>query len=123
MSKAPQNRSGQLKPNFAWVNRQSYKYTCMFVLRRISGRGVQMNQVLGEGYTFVSQEESYDEFCRNFERHFEKPYLPDPNQKTDEEGVVYAFVGNEKIVQPLFKNQKAYIMTGDGQTFANVSYR
>ena len=82
----------------------------MFVLRRISGQGVQMNSVLGKSYTFIDDTVDPKEFERSME-------LFDDNRDK-----IYAFVGDEGgNIQPLFRGQGAYIMTGSGKTFSNVS--
>lgn len=98
----------------------------MFTLRRISGDGVEMNHILGNGYTFIHKLVNEDEFKKTFAIHFKKelPKEDDNVQSFDDENC-YAFVSgqNGSYIQPLYKNQKNFIMTSDGTTFDNVSYR
>ena len=86
----------------------------MFYLRRITGSGVEMNQTLGEGYTLVDKLSNEEEFNRSFLAHFGEKQTND---------LVYAFIGGDGFIQPLYKAQKAYVMTERGNTFANVSYK
>ena len=86
----------------------------MFVLRKFSGEGIQMNISLGASYTLVTKEHNPKEFAET-SLIFWKEKEPENT---------YGFVsdGNGKIF-PLFKGQFNYIMTGDGKTFANVSQK
>jgi hypothetical protein len=85
----------------------------MFILRRISGRGVQMNLNLGSSYTYIGKNENPEEFERTLKEVFDNL----------NEEIIYAFVSDEdgKHIYPLYKGQKAYIMTESGKTFDNVS--
>lgn len=82
----------------------------MFVLRKISGSGVEMNIALGDGYTLTDKEANKKEF-EDLDKHY----------KFDDciYAVVIARDGSE--VLPLSSKQKSFIMTGSGQTFSNVS--
>lgn len=96
----------------------------MFTLRRYTKYGVQMNQEIGDGYSFIDREVNYSEFCINFERWFKRKHVADLDPTADDDAKnVYAFVGNGEIIQPLYKNQTAYMMSETGQTFANVSFK
>ena len=96
----------------------------MFTLRRISGDGIEMNQIIGDGYTYIDREINYEEFRVNFETTFGKKHVADMDETSDDDTKkCYAFVCNSSYVQPLYKNQSNYIMTENGKTFANVSYR
>lgn len=99
----------------------------MFTLRRISSEGVEMNQVLGESYTYIDRWKSPEEFEKSWKNYAEtcetKASLPDYDPKSDDaDKRVFAFVGNGPILQPLWANQRAYIMTEGGKTFANLAY-
>ncbi len=85
----------------------------MFILRKISGQGVQMNFALGKSYTLITKERNPKEF--------EKLAFP-KGKSSCIETCIYGFVSEEhgKLHQ-LSDKQKSYIMTGDGKTFANVS--
>jgi hypothetical protein len=96
----------------------------MFTLRRYSGSGVEMNQEIGDNYTFIDRERSYDDFCKSFEIVFKRKHVADLDETSDSDTKnCYAFVGNGSTIQPLYKNQKNFIMTSGGQTFDNVSFR
>jgi len=84
----------------------------MFILRKITGDGLQMNFALGDDYNFVDKEANPKEF--NSMKDF---------FKWDDE--VYAFVSYKDGARtmPLYPKQKAFIMTESGKTFANVSQR
>lgn len=84
----------------------------MFILRKISGQGVEINITLGQSYTFIGKIENPQEFNRTLSEIF----------KQSNEEITYAFVSNEdgKMI-PLYSTQKNYIMTESGKTFKNVS--
>jgi hypothetical protein len=96
----------------------------MYTLRRISCDGVQMNQAIGETYTYIHREWTFDEFCKMFESYFERKHVADLDETSDiDTKNCYAFVVNGSFVQPLYKNQKSFVMTESGKTFDNVSYK
>lgn len=96
----------------------------MFTLRRISGEGIEMNQIIGDNYTYIDREINYDEFCKNFQYTFGRNHVADLDETSDDDTKkCYAFVCTSNLIQPLYKNQSNYIMTENGKTFANVSYR
>ena len=80
----------------------------MFVLRKISGSGVQMNITMGNGYTLITKETN--------EVEFEK--MKDPTERD----CIYAYIvcdGGSQVL-PLSDKQKAFVMTESGKTFSNV---
>ena len=86
----------------------------MFVLRKISSDGVQLNFSLGESYTLVTEETNPKEFERS-SLAFWKEAKPENT---------YGFVSDQQgRLFPLFKNQWNYIMTSNGKTFANVTLK
>lgn len=96
----------------------------MFILRRISGRGIQMNHVLGEQYTIIGKFENPEEFKRTFLQHFKKDHVADSDETSDfDTKNVTFFIANEdgSILQPIYKNQQNYIMTDSGRTFDNLN--
>lgn len=96
----------------------------MYSLRRISGAGVQMNQVIGDNYTLIHREWNPEEFKRSFKVHFEVDHVADGDPtSTNDSKMVYAFIGNGTFLQPLYKNQKNYVMSSNGNTFDNVTYK
>lgn len=95
----------------------------MFILRRISGEGIEMNQTIGLDYTIVYRETNAEEFRRTFEQHFEKPHVADLDATADHDTKnVFAFVCLTSFWQPLYKNQQNYIMTESGKTFHRFHY-
>ena len=78
-----------------------------------------MNEIIGDGYTFIHKVFNPEDFKRTIEHHFTKP----SGEESDEHKNVYAFIVNGPFVQPLYKDQQNYIMTSSGQTFDNVSFR
>lgn len=98
----------------------------MYTLRRISGEGAQMNQFLGNSYTLVSKELSPVGFDNSLKNHFSTfCAIKDAIHMQQEIEKIYAFVGGEggKVIQPLYKNQKNYIVSADGSTFANLTLK
>lgn len=90
----------------------------MYTLRRIAGDGVQMNIALGRTYNLIEKEKSKFEFDKCYD------YLFKMKEEDAAVSSVYAFVSDEdgKNIYPLYKNQKAYIMTESGKTFSNISF-
>lgn len=88
----------------------------MFVLRRVSPRGEQYNSILGKGYTVVYKEtnqEAFDNYCKL-----------NPDKVTNlEKKETYAVIVYETDGMPLYKTDKNYVMTSDGKTFENISFR
>ncbi|MCL1658612.1 hypothetical protein M2T79_18555 [Elizabethkingia miricola] len=96
----------------------------MFVLRRISGEGIEMNKVIGDGYTVIDRESTVEDFKKVFEHYFEKRQIADLDSESDfDTKNCYAFVTNDSFIQPLYKNQQNYIMSENGKTFSNLTYR
>ena len=86
----------------------------MFVLRKIFGNGVENNYALGEHYQLILKETNSLEFDSLSKQVFDSQ---------DDE--CYGFVVGEDIKSPiaLWVCQKNYIMSDNGNTFANLTYR
>lgn len=84
----------------------------MFILRRITSKGLEINTCLGIEYVLVLKERNEEEFK-------ERVKLWSEDDQKDLYGVV-CFEDGASIM-PLYKNSSYYIMTGDGNTFSNVS--
>lgn len=98
----------------------------MFILRRISGQGVQMNFCLGNSYTIVTRDHNYEDFCRSFKHIFDRNHVADLDDTADSDTKnCYAFVSSEGggNLYPLWSNQKNYIMTENGKTFCNLTQK
>lgn len=83
----------------------------MFILRKITAEGLEMNFSLGNGYNLIRR----DANPGTFEVYKEGEQLVDP-----EKCFAIITADDGKIVLPLFKNQHNYIMTASGETFARL---
>jgi hypothetical protein len=83
----------------------------MFVLRKISAEGIQLNFSLGSSYTLVRKDENPKEFERQLGN------CPHPEN-------TYGIIHGENA-QPhyLYANHHNFIMASDGKTFANVTLK
>lgn len=99
----------------------------MYTLRRMLVENqVQSNVLIGESYNYVDREIAYEEFKKVFEKFFYEPYTGDSDPTSDDDNKnVYGFIiyDDGSKIQPLYKNQRAYVMTESGQTFSNLTYR
>lgn len=98
----------------------------MFILRKINGQGLESNIAIGYSYNFVNRETHYEEFCKWYKTIFEKDHVADDDEQSDRFSKdCYGFVvynqGSE--VFPLYKKQRNYIMTGEGKTFSNLTFK
>jgi hypothetical protein len=98
----------------------------MFTLRRISGNGAEINHFLGESYTYIDRWNSPEEFEKCYKTYSGDTAVPkyDPESE-DADKRIFGFISSSHPVhyfQPLWANQKAYIMTDGGKTFANLAY-
>lgn len=91
----------------------------MFILRRISSDGVQINVVLGRRYTLVTKSANPKDFDRTFELMWKGE-----SKQSDIYKEIYAFVSDDNDgIHSLYINQDNYIMTGGGTTFDNILFR
>jgi hypothetical protein len=98
----------------------------MYTLRSITKTGLQRNESLGLNYTLIHRFYNYEEFQRNFKFLFDKDHVADDDLKSDGDTKdTYAFVVSENGGQifPLYKSNDYYIMTDNGKTFDNLSYK
>lgn len=81
----------------------------MFILRRIPKAGGQLNWLLGDSYGLTLKDKQPEQFEQMLESS--KPCHD-----------VYGFISyaGGKIIW-LYPNQRNYIMTANGKTFANIS--
>ena len=85
----------------------------MFIFRKISRSGVEMNFNLGDSYTLITRENNPEEFKKMVKSD---KVLSDP--------VYYGFLSHHNgQLYFLSINQTNYIMTENGNTFANISLR
>lgn len=94
----------------------------MFILRRISSKGVQMNQIVGRGYTYIDKFRNPDEFKRAMSTVFKNDNPEESKLKINDAGHgCYAFVCEGHLSLPLYEKQKNLIMTSDGSIFEDLS--
>jgi hypothetical protein len=96
----------------------------MYTLRRISTEGVEMNFNLGNQYTLFTKEKSLESFNKCVGEIFTESAHQD-SLKQAEDLEIYAFIAAENGAEnyPLYANQRSYIMTAQGQTFDNISFK
>lgn len=82
----------------------------MFALRKITNDGLEMNFSLGDSYTLVTKDRSPKEFEDKMKDH--------PNY--DE---AYAFIYWKDGVLPLYRGQQNYIVSENGATYSNLTYK
>lgn len=93
----------------------------MYTLRRISGDGLEINQSIGNSYTVIQAISNPNEFSKAFETYFDKEWNI---QEDNDSKKCYAFIAFEDgTLQPLYKGQRNYIMTIQGTTFSNLTFR
>ena len=96
----------------------------MYTLRTITETS-EVNNWLGYQYEIITREESYEAFKPLFDDYFDEPHVADLDP-TANEGTkrCYAFILNEKEEPiPVYKGQKNYIVTENGKTFSNITYK
>lgn len=82
----------------------------MFVLRKITSNGSEMNFNLGNSYTLVTKERSLEEFENKMK---DNPFYSN----------IYAFIYGKDEILPLYKDQKNYIVSENGATYSNLTYK
>lgn len=85
----------------------------MFALRKVFKNGTEHNVNLGESYSLIMREQTPDEFDK-IKVH-----------TGHDDDSIYGFViyNNGSETHPLYKTQRSYIMTGNGTTFCNLSFK
>lgn len=82
----------------------------MFALRKITNDGLEMNFSLGDSYTLVTKDRSPKEFEDKMKDH---PFYDKAN----------AFIYCKDEILPLYKTQKNYIVSENGTTYSNLTYK
>ena len=88
----------------------------MFILRRVTSRGIEMCFCLGEDYNLTTVEANAEEFCRHMN-------LWTGGGVADKE--IYGFIAYNqgKAIQPLYVKSKYFIKLSNGDVFADISYK
>lgn len=93
----------------------------MYTLRSISKEGLETNKSIGSSYTVIQAVSNPNEFSRAFENYFDREWNIQEDKDSRE---CYSFIAFEDgTLQPLYKGQRNYIMTPQGTTFSNLSFR
>jgi hypothetical protein len=87
----------------------------MFVLRRITSNGSEINTPLKESYNLITEERNPEEYKTTLKVWIDLESDPD----------IYGFIvhNNGTDIIPLYKKSTYFVMTGSGQTFANITYK
>lgn len=96
----------------------------MFILRKIIERS-ETNYELGIQYSIVHRFEEQELFQETFDKVYGYKHVADLDVMADNyTRNCYAFIiTNDYQPIPLYFNQKNYIMTENGKTFSNLSYK
>ena len=97
-----------------------------FYLRTVTSDGYENNRAIGKNYSYVDRETQYDEFCKAYKAAFGIDHVADLDEMSDQfskkcQGIVVFNEGSELI--PLYKGNCNYIMTENGKTFSNLTYK
>lgn len=87
----------------------------MFILRRISATGIESNTIIGDNYELINAFFNEKKFIETME--IEKFEFA--------EEIIFSFLvfkGGSEIM-PLYKKSSYYIMSENGKTFANLTFR
>ncbi len=84
----------------------------MFILRQITPQGVESNQILGDNYSITTEEAHKEKFDQ---------IIKDQQLPTQYMQFAYLHHSTSPFPYPLFEGFKYYIMTGSGETFANLT--
>lgn len=95
----------------------------MYTLRTINPRGEQFNELIGDKYSFISRNTSYDMFTKIFQDYYDIPHVSD-GCKTSSEYTrnCHGFIIIKGDPSPILIDHSYYIMTDSGKTFSNLSY-
>lgn len=90
----------------------------MYSLRKVSKDNVDFDTYLGKSFATIRKDHSPVEF----EEALESYYGP---KKNNEELIerIYAFIDCNSILYPLSKNYQNYIVSENGNTYKNLTFR
>lgn len=86
----------------------------------------QSNRILGSDYSLILREEHYESFSEMYQKTFDSIHVADIDTESNNLSKnTYGFVvyKDGSNVLPLYKKQQNYIMTENGNTFSNISYK
>lgn len=89
----------------------------MFILRRITSESNEINEILGDSYSLILRE--------RHNKEYERTLLIQKWDKNAQLENLYGFIvhNNGQKVIPLYKKSHYFIMTSDGKTFSNITFK
>lgn len=90
----------------------------MFTLRRITSENLERNTALGESYVFIDSRKNPDDFRKSL---VAMKWGESESQNSNIYGFISCQEGSKLI--PLYKNSIYFIMSENGQTFANITFK
>ena len=97
----------------------------MYTLRTFNEEGIERNQFLGNSYEYVNRDVNSEAFRVLYKKAFGEDHFADLDENaTDYSRACMGFLTNEKgDLIYLSKKEIYYIMSSDGKTFSNLTYR
>lgn len=100
-------------------------HTNMYTLRTVTRSNKQINTIIGSTYSVVERHSNYDEFSDIFKEIFGVDHVADLDENSNEltkscYGFIQTTIDN---TIPLCMHTNYYIMTENGKTFSNLSYK
>lgn len=97
----------------------------MYTLRTFNSDGIQRNQYLGNSYEYINRDANGEIFRKCYREAFGNEHVADLDENsTDFSKDCVGFLINEKgTLIYLSKKETYYVMSSDGKTFANLTYR
>jgi len=97
----------------------------MYTLRTVKDN-IQTNECLGKDYQVIERDSNYNEFQKAYLNFHNKQHVADLDAESDNfSQQTYAFIihnrGSEII--PLYKDRKNYIVSENGKTFSNLTFK
>jgi len=97
----------------------------MYTLRTVKDN-IQNNECLGKDYQVIERDSNYNEFQKGYSNFHNKQHVADLDTESDNfSQQTYAFIifnkGSEIV--PLYKDRKNYIVSENGKTFSNLTFK
>ena len=86
----------------------------MFILRRITEEQMEINTCLSLDYVYISKEKSLSQFNKEVSEW--------TGEDTKDVYGLIVYDNGESLI-PLYNESYYYIMTNDGKTFSNLSFK
>ena len=97
----------------------------MYTLRSFDNEGIESNLFLGKAYQLINREVNSEAFRKLYKKAFGKDHVADLDETATEcSKDCMGFLTDENgILHYLSKKETYYVMSSDGKTFANITYR